>query len=202
MHTHEGRDLGIEILGWIINTEPYEFGLSNAAKNCEIVEAWNGGRFTVQNPNIGAWADNLIVSSLTEKVIPSGNSSKSQPKVTANRSDKLTIRRPRPRAAKQPITPLQIDEASHCTLIKSKSSYFLKGLHDFDVHSLCQPQIGEIDCLIENFGQADDEDSDHDDSEDSDFREWQADGFEESDSFSLDEKDDLKADNESLDDIN
>jgi len=49
----------------------------------------------------------------------------------------------------------------------------LAGLHDFDVHSLCQPQIGEVDVfdsdMEENLGQADDKDSDHDDSEDSDF---------------------------------
>ena len=33
----------------------------------------------------GAWVDNLIVSPSAEKVIPSENSSKSQPKVMANR---------------------------------------------------------------------------------------------------------------------
>jgi len=51
----------------------------------------------------------------------------------------------------------------------------LEGLHDFDVHSLCQPQIGEVDVfdsdVEENLGQAFDEESDHDDSEDNDFRE-------------------------------
>ncbi|KAJ8425365.1 hypothetical protein Cgig2_015079 [Carnegiea gigantea] len=71
----------------------------------------------------------------------------------------------------------------------------LEGLYDFDVHSLCQPQIGEVDVfdsdVEENLGQADDEDSGHDDSEDSDFREWQSDGFEESDILLLDEEDDL-----------
>ncbi|KAJ8447261.1 hypothetical protein Cgig2_013038 [Carnegiea gigantea] len=224
----------------------------------------------------GAWIDNLIVTHSTEKVIPSENSSKCQPKVTANRPNKLPIRRPRPRAAKQPITLLQIDQASHYTSTKSKSKYLLKstpspistptakspspaspskkvasqpvesptsqtayalssprrhvtrsqiaqenqpgedfdleivrvdleGLHDFDVHSLCQPQIGVFDVfdsdVEENLGQADDEDSNHDDSKDSDFREWQLGGSEESDSLSLDEDNDLEAENESLDDI-
>ena len=73
------------------------------------------------------------------------------------------------------------------------------GLHDFDVHSLCQSQIGEADVfdsdVEENLGQADDEDSNHDDSEDSDFKEWQSDESEESDSLSLDEKFDLQAEN-------
>ncbi|KAJ8421678.1 hypothetical protein Cgig2_026666 [Carnegiea gigantea] len=79
------------------------------------------------------------------------------------------------------------------------------GLHDFDVHSLCQSQIGEADVFDsdaeKNLGQADDEDSDHDDSEDNDFKEWETYGFEESDSFLLDEEDDLEPENESLNDI-
>ncbi|KAJ8433137.1 hypothetical protein Cgig2_004875 [Carnegiea gigantea] len=147
------------------------------------------------------------------KMNPSEKSSKCQPKVTANRPNKLPIRRSRPRAAKQPITPAQIDQAPHCTSTKSKSSYFLKstpsstptGLHDFDVHSLCQPQIGEVDVfdsdVEENLGQASDEESDHDDNEDSDFREWQSDGSEKLDSLSLDEDDDLQDENESLDNV-
>ena len=49
----------------------------------------------------------------------------------------------------------------------------LEGLHNFDAHSLWQPQIGEVNVFAsdveENLGQADD-DSDHDDSEDSDFK--------------------------------
>ncbi|KAJ8435399.1 hypothetical protein Cgig2_009650 [Carnegiea gigantea] len=69
-----------------------------------------------------------IVSPSTKKVIPNGNSSKSQPKVIANRPDKLPIRRPRPRVGKQPVTPLQIDEAPHYTSTNSKSSDFLKGI--------------------------------------------------------------------------
>ncbi|KAJ8434032.1 hypothetical protein Cgig2_001225 [Carnegiea gigantea] len=80
-----------------------------------------------------------------------------------------------------------------------------EGLHDFDVHTLCQSQIEEVDVfdsdVEENLGQVDDEDSDYDDSEDSDFKEWQADGSEESDRFSFDKEDNLEADNESLDDI-
>ncbi|KAJ8428902.1 hypothetical protein Cgig2_024971 [Carnegiea gigantea] len=140
-----------------------------------------------------AWADNLIVTPSTEKVNPSEKSSKCQPKVTVNRPYKLPIRRSRPRLAKQPITPLQIDQALHCTSTKSKS----KGLHDFDVHSLCQPQIGEVDVfdsdVEENLGQASDEESDHDDNEDN--------GSEEFDSLSLDEDDDLQDENESLDDV-
>jgi len=80
-----------------------------------------------------------------------------------------------------------------------------EGLHDFDMHSFCQPQIGEVDVfdsdVEENLGQASDEESDHDDIEDSDFREWQSDGSEESDSLSLDEENDLQDENESLDDI-
>ncbi|KAJ8423528.1 hypothetical protein Cgig2_030023 [Carnegiea gigantea] len=87
----------------------------------------------------------------------------------------------------------------------SLHSVDLAGLHDFNVYSFCQPQIGEVDGfdtdVEENLGQADDEDSDHDDSKDNDFREWQVDGSEESDSFSLDEEDDLEPKNESLDDI-
>ncbi|KAJ8421506.1 hypothetical protein Cgig2_013184 [Carnegiea gigantea] len=75
---------------------------------------------------VGAGADNLIVTPSTEKVNPSEKSSKCQPKVTANRPNKLPIRRSRPRAAKQPITPVQIDQAPRCTSTKSKSSYFLK----------------------------------------------------------------------------
>ena len=55
--------------------------------------------------------------------------------------------------------------------------------------------------MNENFGQADDEGSDHDGSEDSDFRKRQSNGFEKSESFSLDEEDDLEPKNESLDDI-
>ncbi|KAJ8442625.1 hypothetical protein Cgig2_008401 [Carnegiea gigantea] len=86
----------------------------------------------------------------------------------------------------------------HTTLRQNpKSSYFLKGLHDFNVHSLCQPQIGEVDVFDSD---VDENLSDHDDSEDHDFREWQADGSEEFESFSLDEKDDLEPKNESLDD--
>ncbi|KAJ8445926.1 hypothetical protein Cgig2_009855 [Carnegiea gigantea] len=49
-----------------------------------------------------AWVDNLIVSPSTKKVIPSGSSLESQPKVsslTTNRPNKLPIRRPRPRIA-------------------------------------------------------------------------------------------------------
>ncbi|KAJ8435960.1 hypothetical protein Cgig2_017498 [Carnegiea gigantea] len=79
----------------------------------------------------------------------------------------------------------------------------LVGLYDFDVHSLCQPQTGEVDVfdsdLVENSGQANDEDRDHDDSEDSDFREWNSDGPEKFENFSLDEEDDLELENESLD---
>jgi len=82
----------------------------------------------------------------------------------------------------------------------------LAGLHHFDVNSLCQPQIGEVDIfhsdMEENLGQADDEDSDYEDSEDSNFREWQSDGYKESKSFSLDEEGDLEPKNESLDDMN
>ncbi|KAJ8434079.1 hypothetical protein Cgig2_030514 [Carnegiea gigantea] len=129
-------------------------------------------------------ADNLIVSPSTEKVNSSEKSLKFQPKVTTNRLNKLPIRRPRLRTAKQPITLV---------------------LHDFDVYSLCQPQIGEVDVfdsdVEENLGQADDEESDHNDSGDSDFREWQLDGYKEPDSLSLDEEDDLQDKNESLDDI-
>ncbi|KAJ8423139.1 hypothetical protein Cgig2_014411 [Carnegiea gigantea] len=70
----------------------------------------------------------------------------------------------------------------------------LEGLHDFDVRSLCQPQIGEIDVfdsdVEENLEQASDEESDHDDSEDEEF-----------DSLSLDKDDDLQDENESLDDV-
>ncbi|KAJ8435958.1 hypothetical protein Cgig2_017496 [Carnegiea gigantea] len=116
--------------------------------------------------------------------------------ITINRPNKLPIRRPKPRTTKQPITPLQIDEALYYSSAKSKS------LHDFDGHSLCQPQTGEADVfdsdVEENLWQADDEDSDHDYSEDSDFREWQSDG---SENFSLDEENDLELENESLDDI-
>ncbi|KAJ8431218.1 hypothetical protein Cgig2_016777 [Carnegiea gigantea] len=131
----------------------------------------------------GAWADNLIVTPLTEKVNPCEKSSKCQPKVTANRPNKLPIRRSRP----------------------SKAAHHTKGLHDFDVHSPCQPQIGEVDVfdsdVEENLGQVSDEESDHDDSEDSDFREWQSDGSEEFDILSLDEDDELQDENESLDDV-
>ncbi|KAJ8447022.1 hypothetical protein Cgig2_033591 [Carnegiea gigantea] len=78
-------------------------------------------------------------------------------------------------------------------------------LHNFDVHSLCQPQIAEVDVfdsdVEKNLGQADDEESDHDDSEDSYFREWKLDGSKESESFLLDKDDDLELENESLDDI-
>ena len=81
----------------------------------------------------------------------------------------------------------------------------LAGLHDFDVYSLCRPQIGEGDVfdsdVEENLGQADDKDSDLDDSENSDFRKWQLDGSEESEGFLLDEDEDLEAKNESLDNI-
>ncbi|KAJ8431946.1 hypothetical protein Cgig2_000005 [Carnegiea gigantea] len=60
----------------------------------------------------------------------------------------------------------------------------LSGLHDFDVHSLCQPQIAEVDVfdgdVKENLGQANDEESDHNNSENSDFREWQSYGSKES----------------------
>ncbi|KAJ8446109.1 hypothetical protein Cgig2_000906 [Carnegiea gigantea] len=146
--------------------------------------------------------------------------------VIANRPNKLLIRRPKPKVAKQPITPLQIDEAPYYTSIKLKSSNSLKGTPSPNstptakspspaspsriASNLLPPQPPKLNLLTidvfdsdveENLGQADDEDSDHDDSEDSDFMEWQADGSEESDSFSLDEEDDLEPENESLDDI-
>ncbi|KAJ8442655.1 hypothetical protein Cgig2_003699 [Carnegiea gigantea] len=168
---------------------------SSAMENEAKLPKFLGFRWHPPGKENQRWPLAIDVSPSTEKVILSRNSSKSQPKVTKNRDDKLPIRRLRSRAAKQPITPLQIDEAPYYTSTKSK------GLHDFDVHSLCQPQIGEVyvfDSDVEgNLGQADDKDSDHDDSEDGDFREWQADGSEESDSFSLDEEDDLEAGNES-----
>ncbi|KAJ8426473.1 hypothetical protein Cgig2_009070 [Carnegiea gigantea] len=172
-------------------------------KIIESLDRLNEAKQRAQNePQAQSQAQNDISPS-TEKVILSGNASKSQPKVssiTTNRPNKLLIRRPRPKVAKQSITPLQIDEALHYGSTKSKSS-----LHDFDVHSLCQSQIGEVDVFAsdveENLGQADDEDSDRDDNEDGDFREWQSDGSEESESFSLDEEDDLEPENESLDDI-
>ncbi|KAJ8431496.1 hypothetical protein Cgig2_032267 [Carnegiea gigantea] len=153
----------------------------------------------------GAWADNLIVSSPTEKVILRESSSKCQPKVTINRPNKLPISRPRPRAAKQPITPLQIDKGPYYTSTKSKNMRAdLEGFYDFDVHLLWQSHIGEVNMFDsdaeENLGQAD-EDSDHDDSENSDLKEWKSDRSEESENLSLDEEDDLEAENKSLDDI-
>ncbi|KAJ8445941.1 LOW QUALITY PROTEIN: hypothetical protein Cgig2_009870 [Carnegiea gigantea] len=161
----------------------------------------------------GAWADNLIVSALTEKVIPSENSSKSQLKIssiTTNRPNKLPIRRTRLRTAKQTITPLQIDEALHYCSTMSKSSYFLKAtplpnstptVKSPSPASPSKRMASHFD-VEENLGQVNDEGNTHDDSEDSDFREWQLDGSEESQSFSLDKEDDLGPENESLDDIN
>ena len=77
------------------------------------------------------------------------------------------------------------------------------------MHSLCQPQIADVDVfdsdVDESFGQRNDGKSDHDDSEDSDFREWESDRSEESERLSLDEEDGLESgfehENQSLDDI-
>ncbi|KAJ8446103.1 hypothetical protein Cgig2_017605 [Carnegiea gigantea] len=50
----------------------------------------------------------------------------------------------------------------------------LSGLHDFDVHLLCQPQIAEVDVfdsdVEDNLRAIDDERSDHDNIVNSDFR--------------------------------
>ncbi|KAJ8452585.1 hypothetical protein Cgig2_004921 [Carnegiea gigantea] len=80
------------------------------------------------------------------------------------------------------------------TLAKRMVRVDLSCLHDFDVHSLYQPQIAEANVfhndVEENLGEADDEESDQDDRKDSDFRD-----------FLLDEENDLELENESLDDI-
>ena len=80
----------------------------------------------------------------------------------------------------------------------------LLGFYDFDVHSLCLPQIVEVDVLdgdVEYNFRVVDKGSDHDDNEDSDFRECQSDRSKESKSFSFNEGDDLEFENELSDDI-
>ncbi|KAJ8419543.1 hypothetical protein Cgig2_033910 [Carnegiea gigantea] len=72
------------------------------------------------------------------------------------------------------------------------------------MHSLCQPQIAEVDVfdsdMEDNFRTVD-KGSDHDDNEDSGFRECQSNRSKESKSFSFNEEDDLEFKNELSDDM-